>query len=105
MQLAVRRLLALEVDISISERRRNLVIDRLRDAGYHLQPSQATFFLYPRSPIEDDFTFVELLAQGGVLVLPAALFHHSGHFRMALTAPDSHIERALQVLSASAHIC
>jgi len=105
MQLAVRRLLTLEVDISISERRRNLVIGRLRDAGYHLQPSQGTFFLYPRSPIQDDFTFVELLAQRGVLVLPAALFHHSGYFRMALTAPDAHIERALQVLTAAAHDC
>jgi aspartate aminotransferase len=105
MQLAVRRLLAVEIDSSITERKRDLAVNRLQNAGYDLQPSQATFFLYPRSPIPDDFRFVELLAQRGVLVLPAALFHHSGYFRMALTAPESDIERALHVLKTTAQIC
>jgi len=104
MQLAVRRLLTVEVDGSVYERRRNFVLQGLQNAGYDVQPSQATYFLYPRSPIHDDFKFVELLAQRSVLVLPAALFHHSGHFRIALTAPVCDIERALRVLKTIAHI-
>jgi aspartate aminotransferase len=51
--------------------------------------------VYPRSPIPDDQRFVQRLAERGVLVLPSALFHHSGHVRLSLTASDEMIERAL----------
>lgn len=98
MQLAVRRLLGMTVENSTIERRRRLVTESLREAGYDFQPSEATFFIYPRSPIADDFRFAELLAEQGVLVLPATLFHHSHHFRIALTASDSHVERAMEIL-------
>jgi acyl-CoA synthetase (AMP-forming)/AMP-acid ligase II len=46
----------------------------------------------------DDFPFVEGLARDGVLVLPAPVFHHKGHFRLALTGSPEMLERALPVL-------
>jgi aspartate aminotransferase len=61
-------------------------------------PSQATFFLYPATP-GDDFAFTERLAGRGVLVLPAPVFHHRGHFRLSLTARDDMLDRALSVLA------
>jgi aspartate aminotransferase len=101
MQLAVRRLLSLKLDIEPIARRREMVVGTLREAGYAIEPSEGTYFLYPESPTPDDLAFVELLAQNGVLTLPASVFHHRGHFRVSLTAPDSQIEKALQVMVAA----
>ncbi len=100
MQLAVRRLLSIELDIAPILRRRDMMLEALRAAGYGIEPSEGTYFLYPQSPTPDDFQFVELLAEKGVLTLPASVFHHRGHFRVSLTAPDSHVERAAQTLVA-----
>jgi aspartate aminotransferase len=100
MQLAVRGLLSVELDAAPILRRRNMMLEALRAAGYEAAPSEGTYFLYPASPVPDDFQFVEMLAGNGVLTLPASVFHHRGHFRVSLTAPDSHVERAAQTLAA-----
>jgi aspartate aminotransferase len=98
MQLAVRKLLDQPLDFSHIAARRRAMLDALRDAAIVTQPSQATFFLYPKVPQGDDFEFAERLAQQGLLVLPAPVFHHTGHFRLALTAPDDQIERGARIL-------
>jgi aspartate aminotransferase len=100
MQLAVRRLLSIKLDIAPITSQRKFVVETLREAGYAIEPSEGTYFLYPESPMRDDLKFVELLAQNGVLTLPASIFHHRGHFRVSLTAPESQIEKALQVIVA-----
>jgi DNA-binding transcriptional MocR family regulator len=52
-------------------------------------PSDATLFLYVRTPdAADDFSFIENLASHGVLALPAPVFHHSGYFRLSLTGSE-----------------
>jgi aspartate aminotransferase len=99
MQLAIRRLLDLQVDVSTVARRRDILLRAMADTGYEVEPSQATYFLYPRSPETDDFQFAASIAQRGLLVLPAPLFHHRGHFRLCLTAGDSAVGRAAEVLT------
>jgi aspartate aminotransferase len=102
MQLAVRGLLAHRprrlATIRTIQRRRELVVAALHAAGYDLVPPEATFFVYPRSPDPDDFAFTARLAARGVLVLPSTLFHQPGYVRIALTATDEMLERALRVL-------
>lgn len=100
MQLAVRDLLATRPDLEPIRRRRSRMLEGLRSSGYEVVPSQGTFFLYVRSPEEDDFAFAERLAERSVLVLPSSIFHQAGHFRISLTASDDMIERALPVFSA-----
>lgn len=98
MQRALPDLIDLQPDLSVIAARRTRVIAGLEAAGYTLPSSDATFFLYPRTPAGDDFVFAEALAARGVLVLPAPLFHHRGHFRLSVSASDEMIERALAVL-------
>jgi aspartate/methionine/tyrosine aminotransferase len=38
-------------------------------------------------------------------VLPAALFHHSGHVRISLTASDEMLDRALPIFHAALEQC
>jgi aspartate aminotransferase len=98
MQSAVRRLLDQPLDFTSIAARRRIMLDALEGAPYHCLPSQASFFLYPSTPGGGDFEFVERLAARGLLALPAPMFHHSGHFRLSLTAADADVERAADIL-------
>jgi aspartate aminotransferase len=99
MQLALGTLATLRPALDKLAERRARALDGLARADYAVVPSQATFFLYPRTPAGDDFAFTERLAHRGVLVLPADVFHHRGHFRISLTARDDMLDRALAVLA------
>ena len=100
MQLAVRELLTVAPDLRPIQWRRQRMLDALQSSGYQVIPSQGTFFLYVRSPDEDDFAFAERLAERFVLVLPSSIFHQRGYFRISLTASNEMIERALPVFQA-----
>ena len=99
MQRALPALLALRPPVAGLAERRDRVVGGLRDAGYDVVPSQATFFLYPRSPIADADAFAMRLAERGVMVLPASVFHDEGRFRIALTGSAPMIDRALGVFA------
>jgi aspartate aminotransferase len=100
MQLAVRELVGRHPDFEPIARRRAAAIALLREAGYRITPSQATFFLYPEVPEgQDDEAFCDRLAARGALVLPAAMFHHEGHFRISLTATDRETARGLEIIA------
>jgi aspartate aminotransferase len=99
MQQALEGLLPLRPALDALLERRIRVLDGLERAGYRVVPSQATFFLYPECRGEDDLALTERLARRGVLVLPAGVFHHRGHFRISLTARDDMLARALAVLA------
>lgn len=99
MQHALPDLIDLRPDLTAITKRRARVIAGLSAASYTMHASDATFFLYPKTPAGDDFAFAEALGERGVLVLPAPLFHHRGHFRISVSASDEMVERALEVLA------
>jgi aspartate aminotransferase len=99
MQRALGDLIEIKPRLEPLMQRRGRALDALVRAGYSVVPSQATFFLYPQTPGGDDFAFAERLARRGVLVLPAPVFHHHGHFRISLTATDEMLERGLGLLT------
>jgi aspartate aminotransferase len=63
--------------------------------GFDVSVPEGTFYLLPRSPIADDWSFVELMARQDVFVLPGSLVEMPGTFRLSLTASDEMVERAL----------
>jgi aspartate aminotransferase len=104
MQRAIPRLLGLRHDLGALEAERRRVLDSLHEAGYDTVGSGATMFIYAKTPprFPDDFALAEHLAGEGVLVLPAPVFHHEGHFRIAVTGASRNLDRALSALR-SAH--
>jgi aspartate aminotransferase len=100
MQLAIRELIAHRPDWTALGERRRLALEALRAGDYEVVPSDATYFLYPRTPSGDDWSHAEKLAREGVLVLPAPVLHHRGHFRIALTCTDAMLEKACDVFGA-----
>ena len=99
MQYALPEIDAMSIDLHHLQRKRDRVVDALREMGYELQSPQATFYLLPKAPIEDDMLFARTLAAQKVLVLPGTAVDMPGYFRISLTATDVMIDRALPVFA------
>ena len=95
MQRVVAQLQGVSVDISGYERKRKLLCDGLAEAGYQFLTPPGAFYLFPRSPIEDDIQFVAELQEEQILVVPGSGFAGPGHFRIAFCVADKTIENAL----------
>lgn len=95
MQLAVGALQGISVDISQYARKRNLLCDGLRAAGYEFVPPAGAFYLFPESPIADDVEFVRALQDELILAVPGSGFGGPGHFRLAFCVDDETITNAL----------
>lgn len=102
LQYALADLEVLSIDVKHLQRKRDVMVDALRDSGYEVHLPEGTFYLLPRSPIEDDIAFTDRLARDRVYVLPGTLVEMPGYFRISLTANDDMIERALPIFADAA---
>ncbi|MBW1788219.1 MAG: pyridoxal phosphate-dependent aminotransferase [Deltaproteobacteria bacterium] len=95
MQRAVAALLNESVDVSLYERKRDLLCDGLASLGYEVAKPQGAFYLFPKTPIEDDVAFVAKLREENILVVPGSGFGGPGHMRIAYCVADDVIERSM----------
>ncbi|UCF69129.1 MAG: aminotransferase class I/II-fold pyridoxal phosphate-dependent enzyme, partial [Acidobacteriota bacterium] len=83
------------IDIRPYQEKRDLLCDALERFGYQLVRPQGAFYVFPRTPIEDDVAYVRLLQEAGVLTVPGVAFGRSEHIRISLTVARETIEKAL----------
>ena len=95
MQRAVAHLLEESVDVSIYQKKRDMLCDALASFGYDLVKPEGAFYLFPGTPVEDDVTFVTALQEKNILTVPGSGFGGPGHFRISYCVTDEVIERAL----------
>jgi len=95
MQRAVTHLLEESVDISIYQKKRDLLCDALGSFGYDFFKPHGTFYLFPRSLEEDDVAFVNVLKEENILTVPGSGFGGPGYFRIAYCVADDVIEGSL----------
>jgi aspartate aminotransferase len=95
MQRVVSHLLEASVDISIYQRRRDTLCDALASFGYVFEKPEGAFYLFPKTPVENDVAFVQALQEQNILTVPGSGFGGPGHFRIAYCVSDSVIEGAL----------
>jgi aspartate aminotransferase len=100
MQYALPDIEAMSIDLPHLQRKRDRMVDALRELGYELHSPEATFYLLPRAPVEDDVEFTRRLRARKVLVLPGVAVDMPGYFRISLTATDEMIDRALPAFGA-----
>ncbi|HKI82587.1 MAG TPA: aminotransferase class I/II-fold pyridoxal phosphate-dependent enzyme, partial [Pseudodesulfovibrio sp.] len=96
MQRVVARLQGVTVDNSIYARRRQAFCRVLSEAGYEFVPPKGAFYLFPKSPIEDDAKFCGLLQEEKILAVPGRGFGLPGYFRLAFCVDDAVIERSAE---------
>jgi aspartate aminotransferase len=95
MQYATPRLEELSIDVAHLQAKRDFMVEGLRALGYEVATPEATFYLSPHSPVPDDESFVRLLSDLGVLVMPGRIFETPGFFRICITATMESIEASL----------
>jgi aspartate aminotransferase len=94
MQRAVAKVPGLCVDTTPYARRRDLLGQILREAGYRFLNPQGAFYFFPEAPGGDDLAIVNRLKQENILAVPGRGFGRAGYFRLAFCVPESVIERA-----------
>ena len=85
----------LVIDVAPYREKRDLMYEGLTRIGYQCVKPQGAFYVFPRTPIEDDVAFVRLLAEEGVLTVPGSGFGMPGHIRISLTVDRETVVRAL----------
>lgn len=75
--------------------RRDLMVQVLQSAGYDFVMPRGGFFIFPKSPIEDDVEFCLKAAQDyRLLIVPGSGFGRKGFFRLSYSVPVEQIKRS-----------
>ncbi len=96
MQNIVRKLQSVTVSIPEYQRRRDMLYGGLVSSGYSVNKPQGAFYLFPKSPVEDEVAFVGELQELRVLAVPGRGFGLPGYFRVSYCVDDHTIEGSLE---------
>jgi aspartate aminotransferase len=105
MQHCLGDLEKMSLDVSALQRRRDRFVRGLRECGYEVRTPEGAFYITPKSPIEDDVAFSDILAREGVFCLPGSVVRMNGYLRASVTANDDMIERALPIFATARTKC
>ncbi|MCX8022815.1 MAG: pyridoxal phosphate-dependent aminotransferase [Syntrophorhabdaceae bacterium] len=76
------------VDIKEYQRKRDTIYDTLIQAGFDCVKPDGAFYLFPKSPIKDEVSFVmRMQREERILVVPGRGFGKKGYFRIAYCVP------------------
>ena len=101
MQHSLQDLEKIRIDVGTLQRRRDRFVRELRACGYEVRLPEGAFYVTPKSPIDDDVAFSDILAKEGVLCLPGSVVRMKGYLRASVTASDEMVDRALPVFASA----
>ena len=101
MQRVVAGIQDVTVDVSVYRKKRDFIYEALTDIGYDVVKPGGAFFLFPKSPLEDDVEFVRTLQEKMVLVVPGSGFGAPGYFRLSFCVEDRVLEESLDGFKAA----
>jgi aspartate aminotransferase len=83
------------VSIPDYKAKRDIFYDILTEAGFECVKPEGAFYLFPKSPIEDEVEFVwNMQQEEQILVVPGRGFGRKGYFRIAYCVPKETILKA-----------
>ncbi len=86
-------------DISVYETNKEILVKGLRDIGFTVVEPQGTFYMFPRTLIEDDVAFCERAKDFNLLIVPGTGFGCPGHTRISYCVPTERAERSLDAFA------
>lgn len=95
MQLVVGKTLGASVDVGIYNRNRELLYNKLTELGFEMVKPQGAFYIFMRTPIEDDAEFSAKAKEFNLLLVPGRTFGCNGHVRLAYCVDHDMILRSL----------
>lgn len=90
-------------DISVYDRNRRLLLNRLSDYGFEMIRPDGAFYLFIKSPSGDSVEFCERAKKYEILIVPSDDFGIPGYARLAYCVTTEQIEKALPAFEALAN--
>lgn len=90
------------VDLEAYEKNRNLLYQALIEDGFSCAKPDGAFYLFVKSPVEDEKEFCETAKKHHVLFVPGSSFACPGYVRIAYCVSYEQIERSLPAFRAIA---
>lgn len=94
-QKVVAKCLNEKTDISYYDRNRETLYDGLRDCGFECIKPEGAFYLFVKSPVEDEKAFCEAGKKYNILMVPGSSFACPGYVRLAYCVSYETIVNAL----------
>lgn len=82
-------------DTSVYETNKNILMQGLRDLGFHVVEPGGTFYMFPRTLEEDDVAFCERAKEYNLLIVPGVGFGCPGHTRISYCVQTEMVKRSL----------
>ena len=95
MQHVVRHLQSVTIPVAEYQKKRDFLNDHLNKMGYSVTKPLGAFYMFPKSPLEDDVAFVRELQQWRVLTVPGTGFGTPGYFRISYCVDDRTLEGSM----------
>ena len=95
MQHLVKYLQHVTVDVEFYQKKRDFLFRELTSIGYSITKPGGAFYMFPKSPLENDVRFVDELRKNLVLVVPGTGFGAPGYFRLSYCVNDSTLENSI----------
>ena len=92
-----------KIDIEWYRQRRDILYNHLVGLGFFCVKPAGAFYLFPRSPINDDVEFVRRALKYNLLLVPGVGFGCPGHFRISYCVNLKTVEGSLPAFKALAH--
>ncbi len=95
IQLAVAECLEEKTDIAYYDRNRKTLCEGLRKLGFTFAEPEGAFYLFLKSPVEDEKSFVQKGKEEHILMVPGTSFACPGYVRLAYCVSYETILRAM----------
>jgi aspartate aminotransferase len=83
------------VDIGAYQKKRDLLYDILMEAGFECVKPMGAFYMFPKSPIQNEVEFVQALQRDErIMIVPGRGFGSEGYIRIAYCVPIEKIEKS-----------
>jgi len=95
MQRVIMRCVDAEVNLAAYDKNRNLLYNSLKEYGFECIKPEGAFYLFMKSPVENEKEFCEVCKKYHILVVPGTSFACPGYVRIAYCVSYEQIERSL----------
>ncbi|MDD5312576.1 MAG: pyridoxal phosphate-dependent aminotransferase [Dehalococcoidia bacterium] len=95
MQNIICHLQHITVSIPEYQEKRDFMYNSLTAMGYKVIKPQGAFYMFPKTPTENDIEFVHALQQSNVLTVPGRGFGKPGYFRISYCVNHKTLEGSL----------
>ncbi|AGA69058.1 aspartate/tyrosine/aromatic aminotransferase [Desulfitobacterium dichloroeliminans LMG P-21439] len=102
-QRVIAKCLDAQVDLESYNRNRELLYNGLVSFGYECIKPEGAFYLFIKTPLENDVEFCNLAKEKNILIVPGSAFSCPGYARIAYCVNYATIERALPGFKALIH--